>query len=913
MTILFKSPPLALVMGLILTLTVSAVSAPAASGTDGNAVSGERRSPKASVTFSSDSLFLGNPFTMSILIDGSDIVERPDTSKIKDFSVRFLDETSLKLRGKTGFAIRYKLVPLKRGAANIPPLTIHVDGDKTISTPAAKLAIGLPEKDPGIRLDMKISKHHCYVGEPLILNVSWDSTHTFNEYRAVEFELPVLGSKNFEIREERGDPTKRPGAISLPVSNTRIVAMASKAVIDGTHYNVITFRKILVPKKSGETAVPAATLLCARMIPKEGVRRRRGPQYPAFFNNDFFRQPQRGKYKLQFAESRPETLKVEPLPEKNRPPNFLGVVGEFAVSATTDRTEVDVGDPITVSLATRPANPLFVDNAIPPPLDAIPAIANNFIISEPWFASDASTKDKTVFTATIIPKSTRITAIPSFEMPCFAPDTGKYIVAKTAPIEITVHPAKAVTALDAELSGGNNLKNLIVKNQHGISGNEYSTSALERHRAVPAICILATFLLPPLAFLAFLAATAETRLSRRDPAAARSKYALRHFHAFLASTRSDGALESLEKASRRYFADKFDTLPYAHTKADVATELGKHPEIDEKALQAVLALYAALDAERFAGQSPAVDSAGLKRSIPKAIASIDRALGWKKTLRKNISALSAAIAIPLALLFSAVSAPPLNAADGSLAAKTDAEIFNAANATFENANETALTRPDEARSLYAQAALEYRFLTNQREIETSTLYKNLGNAYLMSGDVGRAILSYERARLLDPSDNETDGNLRYARSLAMDDTGRTIAARLASAIFFWHSWPCDVRTALFAVFWLATWTLAAVLLFKKTRVFKWTFSATTVAALLLAASIAVSELRLSDRYDAVVVAEKVVARKGDSNIYAEAFTSPLHSGTECKILEQRKNWLKVELPAGEQCWIPTDALEKIRK
>ena len=50
----------------------------------------------------------------------------------------------------------------------------------------------------------------------------------------------------------------------------------------------------------------------------------------------------------------------------------------------------------------------------------------------------------------------------------------------------------------------------------------------------------------------------------------------------------------------------------------------------------------------------------------------------------------------------------------------------------------------------------------------ATLYFNLGNAYLESDDLGRAILSYLRALALTPRDTDVSTNLDLARSQTVD-------------------------------------------------------------------------------------------------------------------------------------------------
>ena len=52
--------------------------------------------------------------------------------------------------------------------------------------------------------------------------------------------------------------------------------------------------------------------------------------------------------------------------------------------------------------------------------------------------------------------------------------------------------------------------------------------------------------------------------------------------------------------------------------------------------------------------------------------------------------------------------------------------------------------------------------------EAAPVYYNMGNAYYKSNDIARAILNYERALLLDPSNDDILFNLELARSRTVD-------------------------------------------------------------------------------------------------------------------------------------------------
>jgi cytochrome c-type biogenesis protein CcmH/NrfG len=84
----------------------------------------------------------------------------------------------------------------------------------------------------------------------------------------------------------------------------------------------------------------------------------------------------------------------------------------------------------------------------------------------------------------------------------------------------------------------------------------------------------------------------------------------------------------------------------------------------------------------------------------------------------------------------------------------DVDAIAAANALYDDGN-------------YAAAARVYEQLVAQN-VQDSRLFYNLGNIYLRQGDLGHAILNYQRAIRLAPRDADIKANLELARSQAVD-------------------------------------------------------------------------------------------------------------------------------------------------
>ena len=90
---------------------------------------------------------------------------------------------------------------------------------------------------------------------------------------------------------------------------------------------------------------------------------------------------------------------------------------------------------------------------------------------------------------------------------------------------------------------------------------------------------------------------------------------------------------------------------------------------------------------------------------------------------------------------------------------TTLNAANEAEATFARAN------ADYAAGKYANAINGYETLVKNGQWNASVFY-DLGNACFRTGDLGRAILNYERALALDPAQPEARANLQLVRDRA---------------------------------------------------------------------------------------------------------------------------------------------------
>lgn len=252
------------------------------------------------------------------------------------------------------------------------------------------------------------------------------------------------------------------------------------------------------------------------------------------------------------------------------------------------------------------------------------------------------------------------------------------------------------------------------------------------------------------------------------------------------------------------------------------------------------------------------------------------------------------------------------AADAKLSKDEVYLVFTQANDAFARANQEA-DDAEQARSLYQQAIGGYERIIEAGDIHNAKLYCNLANSYLLTDDLGRAILNYRRAQRLDNSNPDIHKNLNFARNKRTDQFPVTTQKKILERLFFWHyDFSMNTRFIIggicFAIFciwltlklWLVKWPAALP-----------ACCLTALIAIAMIVSVAIEQHALATHRSGVIIAESAIARQGDGENYPKSFNEPLHSGVEFDVIEQRPNWLHIQLPNGQDAWTPTQSAELI--
>lgn len=275
----------------------------------------------------------------------------------------------------------------------------------------------------------------------------------------------------------------------------------------------------------------------------------------------------------------------------------------------------------------------------------------------------------------------------------------------------------------------------------------------------------------------------------------------------------------------------------------------------------------------------------------------------------------------LSLVAALLLALPATAQEGSFtlppAAGTEAspeELLASATTRFGRAVEMLKRDRVVASSLFREAGAAYTAIYDAG-IENHRLLLNAGNAWMLAGDVGHAVLAYKRAERLRPHDEQVQRSLAFARSRVGIDIRPSRTQRLIAFVTSWRGViPRAWLTWAVLGGYVVLWVMATLRLTRHRGLSRPKLAvALGVLVLLGVGLIAIEQrLRVAEGEAVVVAAAGVTARNGpNEGVYDPAFDQPLPPGVEVRLLESREGWQKIRLLDGREAWVPRRTLEPI--
>ena len=196
--------------------------------------------------------------------------------------------------------------------------------------------------------------------------------------------------------------------------------------------------------------------------------------------------------------------------------------------------------------------------------------------------------------------------------------------------------------------------------------------------------------------------------------------------------------------------------------------------------------------------------------------------------------------------------------------------------------------------------------------KTAAIFFNLGNARFRQEQLGRAVLDFERARQLAPTDPDILANLRFAEErLGVTEVNRPVQplARFEEAVAGRRTIGQWAHYEVAGV-WLMVLCVAGAIWLPRLRT-GFAIGAVVAGVGLAIAGAALSARVLGERIGprAVVLAQKAPARFApltDATIHFQ-----LSEGTKVWIREDRGQWWLIERADGQQGWIQVADAERV--
>jgi tetratricopeptide (TPR) repeat protein len=195
-------------------------------------------------------------------------------------------------------------------------------------------------------------------------------------------------------------------------------------------------------------------------------------------------------------------------------------------------------------------------------------------------------------------------------------------------------------------------------------------------------------------------------------------------------------------------------------------------------------------------------------------------------------------------------------------------------------------------------------------LQNGHVYYNLGNAHYRLGYIGKAILNFERARLLIPRDPDLKFNLNHARDQTQDALPEPKG--FIRTTFFWlGSLTLGEAFWAFALLNLVFWTFLFIRLLRRSE---WTYYLTLILLILwliAGTSFALKYYRLKTDDRAVVLPKEARVLAGPHE--QDTLLFKLHEGAVVHVERSEVGWALIHLPDGKRGWIKVEAVEKIQR
>ena len=812
-------------------------------------------------------------FRMGGVQDGLEVIAGPYTSSQSSYQM-INGHTS----SSSSVTITYTLYAAKNGSFTIGASHALVGGKRLSSRPVkiqvsghAQRTNGAPNMhgqnsydQPHMRsagsaisgsdlfIKVSASKKRVHEQEPILLTYK---VYTQVDLTQLEGKMPDL--KGFHTQE-----------VPLPQQKT-----FHTETVNGRPYKCVTWSQyVMYPQMTGRLEIPSITF--------KGIvvqQNRNVDPMEAFFNGGS------GYVEVKKDIKAPGiTLQVDPLPQ--RPANFSGGVGKFNISASLDKKEVKAGEPITLRVVVGGIGNLKL---LKQPVVNFPKDFDKY---------DAKVTDKTRLTANgvegnmvydflAVPRNQGSYTIPSVELTYY--DTGKnaYKTIKTQPFKVEVEKGDGTSGESEDFASQD-------KDIHTIK-----LGKAEQHKAnemfFGSFGYWISLLMPLIAFVVLLIVFRRRAIENADIVKKRSNRAgkiatkrLRLANKLMLQGKQGEFYDEVMRALWGYMSYKLNMPAEKLNLDNIRETLGRH-FVDDATIEKFTTALDECEFERYAPGDAAGNMNRTFESAMTAIMDIENAINEARKNQKKHPAGYSFVWLLLAMI-----------CFGGTSAK--AVTKNNADTEYQKGN-------------YQQAIRDYEEILKNGE--SAEIYFNLGNAYYRTDNITKAVLNYERARLLSPGDDDINFNLQFARS-------KTIDKITPQSEMFFVTWYKSLVNFTSVDNWAKTGILCIVMALLLVLLYLFGpqlmlrkigfFGGLAFFVIFLLSNLFAFQQKqaLDNRTGAIIISPSVNIKKTPAKNSADQFV--LHEGTRVDIIDKgMTDWRCIRVGDGREGWIETKAIEEI--
>ncbi len=653
--------------------------------------------------------------------------------------------------------------------------------------------------------------------------------------------------------------------------------------VDGKIYDAAVLRRwVIIPQKSGDVSIDPAEVVCLVNVQR---RRSGGSIFDDFFGNDYVTTRQR-------VTTGSPTLHVSALPA-GAPASFGGGVGEFSVQARLSKDSLKTHDAASLLVTLSGKGNIALAEA--PKLNFPPDFEVYDVKTSVNTDKSGTTGSKT-FEYPFIPRSHGDFVIPPVKYSYYDVKQRRYETAQSDSLHLKV-ARSATTAAPATDAGstliverkgvknlGEDIRFIRTKTQLG-SPKGFLVYSPFWWGCVALILLTALGLWLGLRKIA--ARRADVAGTRKRKATRQALKRLSQAREFLQKNLYTAFYEELHRSLIGFVGDKLSMDLAEQNKDNIAAGLQERG-VDGETADAFTALLAACEEARYAPDAGHDAMNAHYEQAVSLITAIDSSM--KKTpLKSALTAVLLLVALPLL--------------------STPAQAAESYPDSLWKAGVAAYSAGD-----YASALKDWEEVRSAGLVSRE-LYYNLGDACFKSGELAPAILWWERALRLDPSDADVRYNLEYARALTQDRIDEV------PEIFF-EQWgralcyllPSNTWAVLSLVFLAVAAALALLFLLGNTSGKRRLGFFAGIAALLLALlgwDMAQWQRTEARRQDMAIVMRPVSSVKSSPSADGAKDLFILHEGTRVRILDNVSGFSNIELADGRQGWLPSGDIEVI--